>query len=244
MKLGILGRNISYSFSQSYFTDKFNNMGLANYSYSVFDIADKKDIISLFDIPDLKGFNVTIPYKQDIIPFLDNLSSEAEKIGAVNTVKISNGKKVGFNTDALGFKNSLLPLLKPYHTSSLVLGSGGASKAVGFVLKSLGIEYHIISRTGEKDYNFLTQNTISENLLIVNTTPVGTFPNLDKHPPFPIEFLTHKHLVYDLIYNPEETKLLKLAKEKGAKTKNGLEMLHLQAEAAWDIWNDRSNYYY
>lgn len=239
MKLGILGKNISYSFSQSYFTEKFKKLGLTDYSYSVFDIADKNDIVSLFNIPGLKGFNVTIPYKQDIMSFLDEISPETEKIGAVNTVKIADGKRTGFNTDALGFKNSLVPLLESQHTSALVLGSGGASKAVGFVLKELGIDYHIISRTGSKNYNFLSPDIISEHLLIVNTTPVGTYPDIGKYPSFPVEHLTDKHLVYDLIYNPEETKFLKLAKEKGAKTKNGLEMLHLQAEAAWDIWNDK-----
>ncbi|TWP24804.1 shikimate dehydrogenase [Apibacter muscae] len=237
MKLGLLGKNISYSFSQKYFNDKFKVLGLKDYSYEIFDIQDKDSLEQLFTIPKLNGFNVTIPYKQDIVEYLDELSPEAHKIGAVNTVLIAQGKKIGFNTDAIGFKNSLSPLLEPHHHSALILGSGGASKAVSYVLNQLGIKSKIISRNGENNYFKLNENMVFSHPLIINTTPLGTFPNIDHIPSFPTEFLTPNHLVYDLIYNPEETKLLQLAKEKGAKTKNGLEMLHLQAEAAWDIWN-------
>ncbi len=238
MNLGLLGKNISYSFSKSYFSQKFETLGLTNYSYEIFDIQDKKEISKLFEKPDLAGFNITIPYKQDIITYLDELSPEAEKIGAVNTVKIFQGKRKGFNTDAIGFKNSLIPLLENHHTSALILGSGGASKAVAYTLEQLHIPYILISRSTEDNYSSLSQKRVLGHLLVINTTPVGTFPNINDAPPFPVEFLTPKHLVYDLIYNPEETRLLQLAKEKGAKTKNGLEMLQLQAEAAWDIWTN------
>ncbi|MDR2121548.1 MAG: shikimate dehydrogenase [Flavobacteriaceae bacterium] len=239
MNFGLVGKNISYSFSQKYFTQKFISLGLSNYSYEVFDIQNTNELPDLFKLPNLAGFNVTIPYKQDIMGLLDELSPEAEKIGAVNTVKIHNGKKKGFNTDATGFKDSLLPLLETQHTSALVLGSGGASKAVTYILEQLGIRYTVISRKGENSYDSLNREIVSSNFLLINTTPVGTFPKVEDSPPFPLEFITSQHLVYDLIYNPEETKFLRLAKERGAKTKNGLEMLHLQAEAAWNIWNDQ-----
>ncbi|MDR3273104.1 MAG: shikimate dehydrogenase [Flavobacteriaceae bacterium] len=237
-KFGLLGKNISYSFSQHYFTQKFKDLGLTDYTYEVFDIQEKKDIPKIFDIPDLQGFNVTIPYKQEIISHLDELSAEAEKIGAVNTVKINGMKRKGCNTDAVGFKNSLLPMLEKQHISALVLGSGGASKAVSYVLTELDIPHTIISRSGANNYQSINQEIVERNLLIVNTTPVGTFPNVNCCPPFPTEFLTSRHLVYDLIYNPEETQLLRLAREKGAKIQNGRQMLHLQAEAAWNIWQN------
>jgi len=237
MILGLLGKNISYSFSQNYFTNKFKLLGLTNYDYKIFDVSSKDHILELFNIPDLLGFNVTIPYKQDIIDFLDELSPEAEKIGAVNTVKIVEKKRIGYNTDAVGFKNSLVPILKPHHRSALILGGGGASKAVAYVLNQLSIPFSIISRSGTTTYSNLTQDTLTSNHLIVNATPVGTFPNINDFPPIPVEFLTSQHLIYDLIYNPKETKLLQLGKKVGAQTKNGLEMLHLQADSAWEIWN-------
>lgn len=238
-KLGLLGKNISYSFSKKYFAEKFKALDLPNYSYDVFDIQDKKEIKELFSTEDLVGFNITIPYKQEIIPYLDELSAEAKEIGAVNTVKISEGKRTGHNTDAYGFEESLLPLLNNEIKSALILGSGGASKAIVFVLKKLGIRFQIISRNSKNNYESLTQEKVQNNLLIVNTTPVGTFPDIEKYPNFPTDFLTSQHLVYDLIYNPEKTKLLKLAEEKGATIKNGLEMLCLQAEKAWDIWTEK-----
>ncbi|MGM5630251.1 shikimate dehydrogenase [Apibacter raozihei] len=237
MNLGLLGKNISYSFSQNYFSQKFKTLGLDGYTYQIFDIQDKKDIPTLFEMEELNGFNITIPYKQEIIKYLDELSPEAEKIGAVNTVKISGNKKTGYNTDAVGFKNSLIPLLKPHHTSALILGSGGASKAVAYVLNSLQIDYLVVSRTGNTNYDLLDQKILDNHPLIINTTPVGTFPNIEHMPSVPFEHFTPEHLVYDLIYNPEETRLLTAARNKGAQIKNGLEMLHLQAEAAWDIWN-------
>ncbi|MDR1876788.1 MAG: shikimate dehydrogenase, partial [Flavobacteriaceae bacterium] len=167
MTFGLLGRNISYSFSRNYFTQKFKALGLTHCSYEVFDIPDKEKIPELFENPDLKGFNITIPYKQDIIEFLDELSPEAAKIGAVNTVKIFRRKRKGFNTDAIGFKESLLPLLEPHHTSALVLGSGGASKAVTYVLDQLNIPYVGISRSGESNYASLTPEVVSSHLLLI-----------------------------------------------------------------------------
>lgn len=236
MILGLLGKNISYSFSKNYFTEKFKLLGLKDFSYKIFDIPSKNDISKLFNTPDLLGFNVTIPYKKDILDFLDELSPEAEKIGAVNTVKIKGKKRIGYNTDAIGFKNSLIPLLKPHHQSALILGNGGASQAVAYILHHLALPYTIISRNGTHTYSSLTQEIITSNNLIINTTPVGTYPNIDDCPPVPAHFFTPQHLIYDLIYNPEETKLLQLGKKAGSQTKNGLEMLHLQADHAWNIW--------
>ncbi|CVK17020.1 MAG: shikimate dehydrogenase [Apibacter sp.] len=236
MVLGLLGKNISYSFSKNYFNEKFDLLGLKDYSYKIFDITSKNDISEIFNMPDLLGFNVTIPFKKDIIDFLDELSPEAEKIGAVNTVKIDGTKRIGYNTDAIGFKNSLVPLLKPHHQSALILGNGGAFRAVAYILQQLSIPYMVISRNGMNTYSSLNQEIISSHNLIINTTPVGTFPNINDCPPIPVHFFKPQHLIYDLIYNPEETKLLKLGKKAGSQTKNGLEMLHLQADFAWNIW--------
>jgi shikimate dehydrogenase len=236
MVLGLLGKNISYSFSKNYFNEKFDLFGLKDYSYKIFDIPSKNDISKLFNIPNLLGFNVTIPYKKDIIDFLDELSPEAEKIGAVNTVKMEGTKRIGYNTDAIGFKNSLVPILKPHHQSALILGNGGASRAVAYILQQLSIPYMVISRNGINTYSSLNQEIISSHNLIINTTPVGTFPNIEDCPPIPVHFFTTRHLIYDLIYNPEETKLILLGKKAGSQTKNGLEMLHLQADFAWNIW--------
>jgi len=186
--------------------------------------------------------NVTIPYKEEVIPFLDKIDRKAKKIGAVNTIKITkSGKLKGYNTDFYGFRNSLKPLLKKEHKKALILGTGGASKAIAFALKKLGIQYTFVSRTKKSEkmltYSELTENTIKEYLLIVNTTPLGTHPNTSDKPDIPYNFISDKHILYDLIYNPSETLFLKLGKEKGATIKNGLEMLELQAEKAWEIWH-------
>lgn len=233
---GLIGKNISYSFSRNYFNNKFKNEDILNSQYVNFDIDKLPELNNIFNINN-SGFNVTIPYKEAIIPYLDSLDFHAEQIGAVNTIKIENGKKIGFNTDWIGFKKSLEPLLKLHHTKALILGTGGASKAVIYALKQLQIQTLIVSRNGETTYEDLSKEIIQNHTIIINCTPVGTFPNTDSAPEIPYQFITKNHLVYDLIYNPAETLFLKKSKENSAVTKNGLEMLEIQAEESWKIWN-------
>ena len=242
-KLGLLGRNIAYSFSRTYFKNKFEKEGIKYCTYENFDI----DSITLFpniikDTPNLKGLNVTIPYKQEVIPFLDKLDEIAEEIGAVNTIKITEkGLLIGHNTDCYGFEKSLAPMLNPYHKSALILGTGGASKAIAYSLKKLGISYSYVSRNTSKyvnyTYNDLTEAIIKEHLIIINCTPLGTFPNIDDCPNIPYKAITNNHILYDLIYNPSETTFLKRGKTNGATICNGQSMLELQAEKSWSIWN-------
>ncbi len=236
-RYGLIGRNISHSFSEKYFSEKFKSENIQNSIYQTFDLKDISEVKKIFETENLKGFNVTIPYKEQIIPYLDELDIEAQKIGAVNCVKIQNGKKIGFNTDAFGFENSLKPLLENHHKQALILGDGGAAKAVKFVLEKLGITYQTVSRKGNFTYSDLDKTHLEDYQIIINTTPLGTFPDLDSCPEIPYEFLSSAHLVYDLVYNPEKTKFLKLAESKFAKIKNGYEMLVLQAEKSWEIWN-------
>ena len=242
-KLGLIGKNISYSFSKTYFKNKFEKEQIANVSYENFDI----DNIALFpsimqNTENIKGFSVTIPYKEAIIPFLDALDETAKKIGAVNTIKVSkNNQLIGYNTDCHGFKNSLKPLLKPHHKKALILGTGGASKAIAFSLKELNINYDFVSRTSKNGVNFtydsLTDEIIKQHQIIINCTPIGTFPHVDACPNIPFGAINSEHILYDLIYNPEETTFLKFGKDHGATILNGLKMLELQAEKAWSIWD-------
>lgn len=236
-KLGLIGKNISYSFSKKYFEDKFKDLGLNDFTYDLFDIPDINEIETIFKTENLLGLNVTQPYKVAIINQLDELSEEAEKIGAVNTILIKNGKKIGYNTDAFGFEKSLLKKKEKHHKKALILGNGGAAKAVQFVLNKHEIPFKIISRKGDISFEDLNEKLISTHQIIINCTPVGTFPNVKEHLPFPFEFLTKNHLVLDLIYNPEETELMKKSAHFGAKTMNGKYMLEQQAEKAWQIWN-------
>lgn len=233
---GLIGKNISYSFSRNYFNNKFKDENILNSQYVNFDIDNLSELNNIFNKNNY-GFNVTIPYKETIIPYLDSLDFHAEQISAVNTIQIKNGKKIGFNTDWIGFKKSLEPLLKPHHKKALISGTGGASKAVIYALKQLKIQTLIVSRNGETTYEDLSEEIIQNHTIIINCTPVGTFPNLDSAPEIPYHFITKNHLVYDLIYNPAETLFLKKCKENGAVTKNGLEMLEIQAEESWKIWN-------
>lgn len=236
-KLGLIGKNISYSFSKAFFEDKFKKLGLKNLSYDLYDLKEIAEVESIFKAENLIGFNVTQPYKVEIISYLDELSEEAAKIGAVNTVLIKNGRKIGFNTDAFAFEKYLLILKKEHHQKALILGNGGASKAIQFVLNKLNISFQIVCRNCEFNFENLTKETVSEHPLIIQTTPVGTFPNIADHLPFPFEALTKNHLVLDLIYNPEETAFLKKASQFDAKTMNGKYMLEQQAEKAWQIWH-------
>lgn len=237
---GLIGYPLKNSFSENYFNQKFNTLGL-DAQYRNFPLADISEFQELLHKqPSLSGLNVTIPYKETIIPFLDELSPEAEQIGAVNTIQFLNGKLIGHNTDVVGFEKSILPVLKPWHQHALILGSGGAAKAVAFVLKKLGLNYHIVSRNPEVGitYDELDKPFIRAHQVIINCTPLGMFPNVDEFPLIPYEFITALHLAHDLIYLPEETLFLKQAKQHGAVTKNGLVMLHQQAEKAWQIWNN------
>lgn len=233
---GLIGKNISYSFSRNYFANKFKKEDIKNSQYINFDIDNLSELNNIFNTDNF-GFNVTIPYKEAIIPYLDSLDFHAEKIGAVNTIKLENRKKIGFNTDWIGFKKSIEPLLNSHHTKALILGTGGASKAVIYALDQLKIETLMVSRYGEISYEDLSEEIIQNHAIIINCTPVGTFPNIDAAPEIPYHFITKNHLAYDLIYNPAETLFLKKCKEKGAVVKNGLEMLEIQAEASWKIWN-------
>ncbi len=240
---GLVGKNISYSFSRGHFTEKFKNLGLNTHQYINFDLENislLKEVIKAKK-NGLKGLNVTIPYKQDVQPFLTSLDTNAQEIGAVNTIKLGDdGTVVGYNTDVYGFQKSLEPLLKAHHTKALILGTGGASKAVAYALKKLGIAYKFVSRTAKSNilsYDQLTASIIKEYTIIVNCSPLGTSPKTELKPDILYTQLSDKHLLYDLIYNPSETTFLRLGKEQGATVKNGFEMLQLQAEKAWEIWN-------
>ena len=236
-QFGLIGKNISHSFSEKYFSEKFQTEKIANTTYKTFDLAEISQLPPLLQIERLDGFNVTIPYKESIFSYLDEIDREAEKIGAVNCVKILNGKKIGYNTDAFGFETSLKPLLENHHKQALILGDGGAAKAVKFVLKKLEIPYQTVSRKGNFIYSDLTKEHLENYQIIINTTPLGTFPDVDSRPEIPYQFLTSGHLVYDLVYNPPKTQFLKSAESQFAKIKNGHEMLVLQAEKSWEIWN-------
>lgn len=234
---GLIGKQISYSFSGEYFAEKFRKENIANSVYETFDLNEISEIEELVHTKNLEGFNVTIPFKEQILPYLNELSQEATEIGAVNCVKIQDGRKKGYNTDAYGFEESLKPLLEPHHQNALVLGNGGAAKAVHFVLNKLNINYKTVSRNGIFNYADLNLEEIEKYHLIINCTPLGTFPKVNEAPEIPYEYLTGKHFLYDLVYNPEKTKFLELGENKRAKIKNGLEMLQLQAEKSWEIWN-------
>lgn len=233
---GLLGKNISYSFSKKYFEEKFKKLFLKNHSYNFIDIPEIDLFQSVTENPDLIGINVTIPYKQAVIPFLDELSDEALQIGAVNCVRFQNGKKIGYNTDAFGFEKTLLINKKEHHKKALILGDGGAAKAVRYILDKHNIEHKTVSRRSEINFENLSEELVRDSLLIIQTTPVGTFPNVDDSVSFPFDAITDKHYVIDLIYNPSETAFLRKSAEKGATTLNGFYMLEQQAEKAWEIW--------
>ena len=242
-KFGLIGKTLVHSFSKKYFTEKFEREAV-DANYKLYSMANVDSLRQFVQEHSLCGLNVTIPYKQDVIPLLDEIDSEAQMVGAVNVIKIKReGERLclkGFNTDVVGFRNSLKPLLKPWHTSALVLGTGGASKAVLYVLENLGIAARCVSRQkreGMLTYETLDADVMRRNTLIVNTTPLGTFPNVDTCPDIPYRLLTEKHLLFDLVYNPEQTLFMKKGLQNGAAVKNGYEMLVGQAEASWRIWN-------
>ena len=245
-RYGLIGYPLKHSFSKDYFNDKFRAEGIDS-EYANFEIPSIKEFKTILkENPDLKGLNVTIPYKEQVIPYLDQLSENVKLIGAVNVIKIERSKGkikklTGFNSDIIGFKNSLEPLLKPHHQKALVLGTGGAAKAIYYGLQQLGIIPTYVSRVKQPEtaliYEELTEHDIQTHTLIVNCTPVGMWPNVDECPKIPYEYLTADHLLYDLLYNPDETLFMKRGAQYGATVKNGLEMLLLQAFAGWSFWH-------
>lgn len=240
---GLIGYPLSHSFSKGFFAEKFSRENIQGCLYDNFPLEN----IGLFpqiwqQQPELKGINVTIPYKQEVIPYLDVLSDAVKEIGAVNCIRLeANGQLRGFNTDVTGFRRSLEPLLQPQHTKALVLGTGGAAKAVKYVLKELNIPFLEVSRTASATaiaYEDLTEELMEQHTLVINTTPLGMYPKVDTAPPIPYEAITAAHLLYDLVYNPAIPLFLEKGAARGATIKNGHEMLILQAEASWEIWND------
>jgi shikimate dehydrogenase len=240
-EFGIIGYPLKHSFSPSYFNNKFEKQGI-DAIFSAFEIENILQFKKLLQQqPNLCGLSVTIPYKKAIIPFLDALDDAAIAIGAVNCIAIKNGQLKGINTDVVGFEKSLQPLLQPHHNCALILGSGGSSLAVKYVFQQLNIPFQIVSRkkeNGDLLYETLTPEIIQSHLLIINTTPLGMYPKTDACVPIPYGYLTPEHLLFDLVYNPNETLFLQKGSAHGATIKNGLEMLHLQAERSWEIWNE------
>ena len=243
-KYGLLGYPLGHSFSRNYFNQKFEAERI-DAEYLNFEIPEIKEIKNVIkENPELNGLNVTIPYKEQVIPYLDDLDEDARLIGAVNVIKFSKGlfgkvKLKGYNSDIIGFKQSIAPLLKEHHRKALILGTGGASKAVFQGLKQLGVASTFVSRKAKEyciTYEEITPKVMEQYTVIVNTTPLGMYPNVNACPDIPYDLLTSDHLLYDLLYNPDETLFMRKGKEKGAVVKNGLEMLLLQAFAAWEIW--------
>lgn len=240
-KFGLIGKNIAYSFSRAHFSDKFDNEELP-YSYVNFDIENISKFPEILkENNDILGLNVTIPYKEQVIPYLDGLHKTAAEIGAVNTIKVCpSGKLKGFNTDYYGFMKSIKPLIKPHHTHALILGTGGASKAIAYALKKLNLNFEYVSRSAHSNakylYSNLTEEDVKKHQVIINCTPIGTYPNVNECPDIPYDGITKEHLLFDLIYNPILTKFLICGEIQGATICNGSKMLEYQAEKAWDIW--------
>lgn len=245
MNFGLLGKSLSHSFSKSYFEDKFKKENLTGFTYSNFDVENLDSLHQIIKDNTIKGLNVTIPYKEKIIPLLNDIDQVAKEIGAVNCIKISSENNnlflKGYNTDHYGFGQSIKPFLEPIHQRALILGTGGASKAIYYALKKIGVEVYFVT-TGEKkaanyfSYSELNEHVLNAFKLIVNCTPLGMHPHNEAFPDIPYQYLSSEHLLYDLIYNPEITRFLQKGKEKGAVTINGLNMLKLQADKAWEIW--------
>lgn len=245
-QFGLIGFPLSHSFSKKYYLEKFEREGIADVGYDLYPIEHIDELPALLDAqPALAGINVTIPHKIAVMAYLDSISDEAKAIQAVNCITIdrrAGGKPVlaGYNTDVYGFEQSLKPLLRPHHTQALLLGNGGAAKAVCYALERLGIAYTLVSRkpdVGQLNYADLNEAVVDSHTLIINSTPLGTYPNVSDCPDVPYEMLTDRHLLYDLVYNPEVTEFLRRGLAQGATIKNGMEMLVLQAERNWEIWN-------
>jgi len=244
-QFGLIGYPLSHSFSQKFFTEKFLQENIVNAQYTNFPIPSIESFAALWtEHPNVEGLNVTIPYKKEVIPFLQHSSPVVQAIKACNCIRKFNNELYGYNTDVIGFEKSLLPFLKPHHTHALILGTGGASAAVQWVLQKLNIQYQVVSRKGNAidgntnlTYEQLNKSIIEAHTLIINTSPLGMFPNLNEAPPIAYDAITPKHHLYDLVYNPTETLFMKNGLAKGATVQNGLAMLHIQAEESWAIWN-------
>ena len=241
-RFGLIGKTLEHSFSKNYFAKKFDAEGIYDCSYENFELSSIDLLPQLItDHPDLAGINITIPYKEEVIRFLHQPNEITREIGACNCVKIKNGILYGYNTDAVAFQNTLLKKLQPHHWRALVLGSGGASKAVQYALKKMDIDFIVVSR--HKTFNRATYEDLGKELMethpvIINTTPLGLYPNLNEAPPIPYELISSQHLLYDLIYNPAKTKFLQQGEKRGAVVVNGYDMLVGQAEESWRIWNE------
>jgi shikimate dehydrogenase len=243
-QFGLIGFPLSHSFSKGYFANRFSSENILDAQYENYPIESIDLFLDLWkNNPALKGLNVTIPYKKLVIPFLQHPSSVVQSIQACNCIKLHEGVLYGYNTDVIGFEQSLLPYLQPHHQKALIFGTGGAAAAVEWVLQKLGIAYQLVSRTASEGcitYASLTPDVIAANTLLINTSPVGMFPNIEEAPSLPYEAITSKHHLYDLVYNPAVTQFLAKGAAQGASTQNGLEMLHLQADASWEIWNSET----
>ncbi|MGN6292057.1 MAG: shikimate dehydrogenase family protein [Chitinophagaceae bacterium] len=238
---GLIGYPLSHSFSKKYFTEKFEREGLKDCQYELFPISSIEDLPQLLKKhPELCGLNVTIPYKEQVLSYLHSENELVKAIRACNCIDIRNGKLKGHNTDVIGFERSLLEQWQPHHKKALILGTGGVSKAVQYIVQKMGLAYHYVSRKpGVHNYSYeqLTPAIMQEYTLIVNTTPLGMYPNITEAPPIPYEALTPKHYLFDMVYNPDKTLFLKMGEEKGAVIKNGADMLKIQADESWEIWN-------
>lgn len=244
--IGLIGFPLEHSFSERYFNERFARLGYDFIEYRNFPLEDIEELPELLElIPEICGLNVTSPHKRSVLKFLNEIDSEAQEVGSVNTITIRREDDglwlKGYNTDIVGFEKSFVSLLEPHHTAALILGTGGAARAVAFVLRKLGIEYRFVSRSFKQEdamlYSELDRDVFEYFSIIINATPLGMFPKVSLYPPIPYEHITHKHLLFDLIYNPELTKFLEFGKEKGAKISNGLKMLYEQADAAWEIFS-------
>ena len=241
-KFGLIGFPLGHSFSKGYFTRKFSDMSDVDASYENFPLESIEELQQLLKFqPELRGLNVTIPHKEKVIAYLQHLSPEVKEINACNCIVVKEGQLTGYNTDYIGFKNSLIRKLKPHHTNALILGWGGASKAIAYALRTLDINYLVVSRRstlpGTISYDQLNAEIINQHQLIINCTPIGMYPKIEEAPSIPYQFITDKHFLFDLIYNPAQTMFLQLGEERGATIENGLDMLALQAEESWRIWN-------
>ena len=239
-RYGLIGYPLSHSFSKNYFEEKFRQQGISHCTYELFPIASINELSNLLNLyPDLCGLNVTIPYKQQVIPLLHSTQHLPAGLDACNCIRIDDGRLSGYNTDIIGFEKSFTPLLQEHHQRALVLGSGGAASAVTFVLKKLGIDYLVVSRTRSAtaiSYADVSESLIATHHIIINTTPVGMYPNVDSYPVLPYHAISPQHYLFDLHYNPAKTKFLQMGEERGASIKNGYEMLVIQAEESWKIW--------
>lgn len=243
-QFGLIGKSLVHSFSKKYFDKKYEEENIQDSTYSLFELSKIMEIEQVFNKPNLIGLNVTNPYKESVISYLTKIDPIAEEIGAVNTIFIKGYERIGFNTDIIGFKKSIRPFLAKEHTRALILGTGGASKSIAVALKQYDINFFYVSRSKPTQQNIINYSDLDEQIistfpLIINCTPIGTFPKVNELPPIPIDGIGMNHLIFDLVYNPAETALLLAAKKRGALVVNGLNMLRIQAEESWKLWNKK-----